>query len=62
MFQFICYSKCTSKCRLEIQIANFLYFYQDMLFLDESPVALPKALKNPTEIEGMKKANVSNME
>ena len=28
--------------------------------LKDSPVALPKAIKNPTEIEGMKNANVSN--
>ena len=27
--------------------------------MDESPVALPKALKNPTEVRGMKNANVS---
>lgn len=29
------------------------------MFLGESPIALPKALKNPTEINGMKNANVS---
>ena len=28
------------------------------MLIDESPVALPKAIKNPTEIRGMKNANV----
>ncbi|CAH3037706.1 unnamed protein product, partial [Porites lobata] len=32
----------------------------DKLFLGESPIALPKALKNPTEINGMKNANVKD--
>lgn len=27
----------------------------------DSPIALPKSIKNPTEIEGMKNAYVSNM-
>ena len=27
----------------------------------DSPIALPKSIKNPTEIEGMKFANVSTM-
>lgn len=31
------------------------------MFLGESPIALPKALKNPTEINGMKNANVSTV-
>ncbi|XP_073246241.1 xaa-Pro aminopeptidase 1-like [Porites lutea] len=33
---------------------------KDKLFLGESPIALPKALKNPTEINGMKNANVKD--
>ncbi|XP_015751878.1 PREDICTED: xaa-Pro aminopeptidase 1-like [Acropora digitifera] len=32
----------------------------DKLFVDESPVSLPKALKNQAEIEGMKKANLKD--
>ena len=27
--------------------------------MDESPISLPKAIKNPTELKGMKNANVS---
>ena len=34
-------------------------FEQSKLSLSESPVALPKAIKNPVEIQGMKNANVS---
>ncbi|XP_029212654.2 xaa-Pro aminopeptidase 1-like isoform X1 [Acropora millepora] len=33
---------------------------KDKLFVDESPVSLPKALKNQAEIEGMKKANLKD--
>ena len=29
------------------------------MLVDESPISLPKALKNAAEIKGMKKANVS---
>ena len=29
------------------------------MLIDESPVDLPKAIKNPTEVRGMKSANVS---
>nr|XP_058945868.1 xaa-Pro aminopeptidase 1-like [Pocillopora verrucosa] len=33
---------------------------KENLLIDESPVALPKAIKNPTEIRGMKNANVKD--
>lgn len=29
------------------------------MLIDESPIDLPKAIKNPTEVRGMKSANVS---
>ena len=36
-------------------------YQQENLLLKDSPVALPKSIKNPTEIDGMKNANVSNI-
>ncbi|PFX23475.1 putative Xaa-Pro aminopeptidase P [Stylophora pistillata] len=33
---------------------------KENLLIDESPVALPKAIKNPTEIRGMRNANVKD--
>ena len=42
-----------------INTINLVFFFkQDKLLLKNSPIALPKSIKNPTEIEGMKKANV----
>lgn len=36
-------------------------YKQENLLLKNSPVALPKSIKNPTEIKGMKNAHVSNI-
>ena len=36
-----------------------LYVTQDKLLPKDSPIALPKSIKNPIEIKGMKNANVS---
>ncbi|KAJ7394678.1 Xaa-Pro aminopeptidase 1 [Desmophyllum pertusum] len=33
---------------------------KDKLLIDESPIALPKAIKNPTEVRGMKNANLKD--
>lgn len=44
-----------------LQLKITFSYKQDNVLLMDSPIALPKSIKNPTEIEGMKFANVSTM-
>ena len=45
--------------RMAINFDFVLNNVQGKLLSKDSPIALPKSAKNPTEIEGMKKAHVS---
>lgn len=45
--------------RMAINFDFVLNIVQGKLLSKDSPIALPKSVKNPTEIEGMKKAHVS---
>ncbi|WOL11656.1 hypothetical protein Cni_G20420 [Canna indica] len=43
---------------LSCNLALFSKLMPDQVFMQQSPLALPKAIKNPTELEGLKKAHI----